>query len=622
MKVSQSSPEKPFHYWGAIAVLIIVPFLLYWPSIRAPFIFDDITYIVENPKIKSLTLNSQEKSYEQEQSIVEKIAPSRRLTFFSFALNYRLNGINPFGYHLFNLCVHVINILLVFFLATILLADPQLAFLTALLFAVHPMNTEVVSYISHRSESLAAMFYLISVISFAKASKGKPLTLFLSLMSFILGFLCKEIIITLPLALLVLDYLVLSKVDKKPITARWKSHAPFWIAAGILLLYRSMAMGGVKDYADATLLRWSQQSYVMVQPIVIWRYIQLLFIPMNQCIDHYILPFKTASDWRFIVPTLGLFALCPIIIYFLKKDTADFRRYTLSILWFLIILLPTSVLPINDAMTERRVYLSAFGFVIFIVSLLSNMTNRRTASAILLAYVVFLSSLTWKRNLLYAAPIGLWEEAIARYPNNDRAYYNLGVLYNDAKDISKTSSAFERAIKLNPNNDRAYYNLGTLQNDSGNRIVAEQLFRETIRHNPNNAKAYGNLGFILALQGKTDEALQTLKSAVRLNPNDSKSFNTLGSLFQQKGDYPNSEKSFLRAIQLNENFQEAHFNLGLLYLIGKDFTEATLHFKKALELKPDDREAMKYIDSMALHPVKASNTHVTWQQIHLQRTIP
>src|SRR3989338_2968375 len=346
----QPSNDKRWHFWAAIAALVIVPFILYYPSLHAPFIFDDITYIVENPRIQNWFHQSTLRSYELEQGIIEKIQPARWITFFTFALNYRFGGLNTFGYHLFNLAIHLINVSLVFLLARILLTIANAPafvapFLAALLFAVHPMNTEVVSYVSHRSEGLAAMFYLISVLLFIEAAKGKKLNLYLSLISFTIGFFSKEIAITLPLSLLTVDYLFISDMNGRQILIKWKVHLPYWMLLLGFVIYRQVSLGGVRDYADATSLRWNQVSYLVVQPMVILQYLQLLLLPVNQCIDHFVLPLKSAWNWKFIVPTISICGVVPSLFFLHRKKTPTSKLYLFSILWFFVILIPTSILP-------------------------------------------------------------------------------------------------------------------------------------------------------------------------------------------------------------------------------------------------------------------------------------
>jgi len=413
--------RKPNSLMGfAIGLVVIATIIVYHNSLKAPFIFDDKAKIVNNPDIQQLS-NLKTKliyKYSENNKVFERNDPSRPLVYLTFTLNYYFGKLNPFGYHLFNLIIHIFNAILVFFLAKKIISGiyekgstplenvnnkvggkpcganggskspfcnnvrelysltglTLFPFLVSLLFAIHPINTNTVTYIFSRSDLLATFFYISSLLLFIKVIE-KNLSIFksfnslyiLSLICFILAIFSKQIAVTLPAIILIYDYIFLNEYKVSKVIEKKNYHIPYWLLFIGYLAFRYFYLGGIGDIeAEST---WNRYSYLIIQPYIILRYLKMLLIPTGLSIDHIINPvklyeLKTIISFIFIIVVF----LSSYIVY--RKKTNISKLILFSILWFFIILSPTSsIFPTTSPLVENRLYLSGIGFFIKLESL-------------------------------------------------------------------------------------------------------------------------------------------------------------------------------------------------------------------------------------------------------------
>ena len=232
-ETEQGKPRKP-KIWIYLCLLGVITFGVYYNSLNAPFIFDDIDKIVENSDIRSLN-NIKTKliyPYDKENKKVNRNDPSRPLTYLTFTLNYHFGQLNTFGYHLVNVLLHIFNTILIFFLTREILSYSYkkhqliVPFIVAVYFGIHPINIDSVTYIFARAGVLATFFYIASLICFIKASQGKKNFYFfpVSLLCFILSLASKQIAVTLPATILFVDYIFLSNFKISKIVERRYYH--------------------------------------------------------------------------------------------------------------------------------------------------------------------------------------------------------------------------------------------------------------------------------------------------------------------------------------------------------------------------------------------------------------
>lgn len=580
----------------AILICVTVPLIIYSNSLTVPFIFDDFMSVVDNPDIRDW-INVKKHLFSGPE--YSKHPEPRPLTFLSFAINYHFFSLNPLGYHLTNIAFHVLTVILIFLFSRWIFSHifasglifPPL--MVSLLFASHPVYTEVVTYIHNRSESLAMIFYLVSLYLFAKAfdGTGSRMNFLLSSVTFTLALMAKEIAATLPAILLIFDYIFLSQLRLSAVMKRKYFHLTFWILLIAYILFRKYYFGEVGDLSNITYEKWTPYSYFITQLHVILRYIGLLLIPLPiyQCIDHFIQPAHSFLEPKILIPVLLWLIGIIVGMWWARKKlfrraidttlTTEFKVLLFSVLWFFITLTPTSsFLPINDAMAERRVYLPGFGFALGIISFClfrlkvdprtlgspySTMdvqnklkwNHRKILVLFLCSYIFLLAVLTWRRNQIYQHPALLWEDAVSKYPNNFRAHTNLGQVYAEAVEPDKALQSYRKAIELNPNFVVAHYNLGNLYISRKEYDKALMEYQRAVELDPNYVNVYINLGNLYFLSKEYDKAFQFFQNAIRLDP---------------------------------EQFN-AHINLGLLYLQMKQHKEALYEFEIALSLSPNDQ---------------------------------
>ncbi len=582
------------NFWLAIAALVIVPFILYWPSMHAPFIFDDIGYIVENPSIGKFEIQLNTKNLSDD---LLALKASRPLTFLSFDLNHRLSGFNPLSYHLFNVLVHILCTIMIFLISRKLFASAYnhplnfIPFVIAFIFSVHPVNTEVVSYISPRSESLATFFYLVSLYTFIQSPSLSFMTMVSSLVCFSLALLSKETATTLPVIILTLDFLFLCNGQINEFRKKIYKHAIYWVVLGLYIAARYSNLGSIGDAAKITLATWTSWTYFLTQLWVVLKYICLLVFPLGQSIDHFIRPIQSPFDPRIILSLLayGVFIFSEFLI--LKKEKLAIPIVLFSFIWFFVTLLPTSsFLPINDAMAERRVYLPQFGFIcLAIISYkVFFLFKPKILISIMTIYLIFLLSVTWSRNKKFSDPILLWKEAVLRYPSNYRALNNLGYSYYQKKDYDNAFEYFQKAAHANPKYLGPNFNMGNVCLDLGDWQRAQIYFKKEIEMNFQSKESYNGLGLAFYKMGKDKEAEQNYLRAIEIDPLNYIAYGNLGNVYQREGKIEEAYHAYQKALQINSALPAIYIGLANLFFAQGKLNEALKSMESASLLDPEN----------------------------------
>ena len=305
-----------------MTILAIMVWALYSPSMHALFIFDDEPKVLDNPEIRNLSnlKNNIVRPYTNKFRFVGRNDPSRPFVYLTFTLNHHWGKFNPWGYHVFNVMVHIFNACLVFGLAHMIFryvfhkSSLLYAFVCALFFVAHPVQTEVVTYIYHRSGSMATFFTLGSLIFFMKAREQRPWLLLVSLLSFVLAMGCKQIAAAVPLMVVICDAVMGRQRPSLSLGHLMRYHLPFWGIVGAYLAFRCFYLGGLGDVESDALKQWTPFTYFMTQWYVVARYVGILLVPVGLCIDHLVSPFPELSFWKVgagaCVLTAMMIALC------------------------------------------------------------------------------------------------------------------------------------------------------------------------------------------------------------------------------------------------------------------------------------------------------------------------
>ncbi|MCL4455822.1 MAG: tetratricopeptide repeat protein [Nitrospirae bacterium] len=528
MKDDAKSNKTKIIYQSAVQILIIIfiGFFSYSNTLNAPFEFDDEVNIVNNTVIRDFNF-FKEPALVRSSTIANNVKyffHTRYIAYLSFAINYRLHGLDVFGYHVVNIAIHIINAMLVYWFIILSFKTPffrgsmfapdsvssdnrnyagMIAFFSSIIFVAHPIQTQAVTYIVQRFTSMAAMFYLFSLVFYiesrlitingqqsAVSSQGKEQKTkhikfkkwscyCASIIAAALAMKTKEISFTLPLIIVVYEFLFFDGKIKR----RLLYLVPILLTISIipLSLLTSNPLG-TQNIEDAFKIASPKNSisawdYLITQFRVIVTYIRLMFPPVVQNLDYDYPVYRSFFDVKTVLSFLLLVSLFGFAIYLLRrssimdsKGNSILRLSAFGIFWFFITLsVESSIIPIHDVIFEHRVYLPSVGFLTAIVALIISariflldkfVVIGKALVPVLMVTVLIFSGATYARNTIWQDEIKLWEDVVKKSPNKARVHYNLGVVYEKKGRIYEAMDKYLTVIKLSPNHADAYNNLG------------------------------------------------------------------------------------------------------------------------------------------------------------------
>ena len=603
--------------------LIIATVLTYYPSLFYDFQFDDIANIKKFFALRTHTFWN------------FAFKGSRWISYWLNTVNYSLGKFDPFYYRAFNLGFHTITGVLIFFVVLKLLQLTKktsfyythalpIASLTSLLFLLHPVQTQTVSYvIQGQLEGLAGLFIMAIVLCFIymATTKNKFLSYALGLFICILGFIScgtKEIAIMSPIMLIVIDWFFIAQGDWKKL----KKRIPFYLLlTGILVIqylrvlkpyfFKNQLLGKIElnnnmgnvitQVAGQKITRW---NYFISQFKVILHYMWIFIWPWNMSVDY---------DWKMvpdffsndcIFPLLLLLGIGVFILNLLRKNKTDIRAF--AALWFFIGLSPRSTfIPSTELVADYKTYFSSFGLLLLLAitcvylftwfskkMALSNSLKTYSGYSLFFAGMLFLSYATYTRNKVWRSQEEFWMNIIQNSPLKARAYNNYAVALAEQRKHDEAIPYFRKAIKMD-----AFY-----------------------------PDPWSNIAVCFNAINQVDMAIAQLEKAIQINPHYPEFYNNLASFYLNKKDYPRVEQLAQHAIRLRPHYGKAYFNLGqALYEQGKkeesldklrmaclkadfDTIEAfTAYAQLALDLQKYDDAAIGYQNICALEPQNPNN---------------
>ena len=585
--------------WLAVVTILVAVGLVYSRSLHAPFIFDDIDGIENNESIMSLWPLVGSAGQPGPLNPRSNLPSSGRpVVNLSLAVNYHCGGLRPLGYHLFNVMVHCGAALLLYAIVRRTLLLPYfagrfnssaswMALATSLLWALHPLQTEAVVYVTQRSELLMALFYLATLYCSLRywasddagfnASPQRTKWLTLAIMASLAGMASKEVMVSAPLMILLFDRAFMSGTLGGALRRSWPLYAGL---ACTWLLLLTLNIGSPRGSSAGFGLGTSLTSWWMTQSQVLLMYFKLVVWPAPLLI-HYRLPYlETVSQaWMYVVPVAGLLLVTLVLLW--RNSPVGY-----PLAFVLVVLSPTSVVPIVTEMAaERRMYLPLAAIIVLVVvgsyQLASAVIKRHRASleqprlAIFLPMVALslaLGLISVNRLRAYQDETILWTEVVQRQPQNALAHGNLGSLYGKVARHTEAIDELQTAISLDPEDHTALT----------------------------------NLGLALTNVGKFDQAIHRLNAAIALQPDDPIALNNLGVALIQTGRYAEAVEPLERAIRIRPQLAMAHNSLGGAYTgVGKT-AEAIEQYREALRLDPGLVMARQNLETLASPPAKAT----------------
>jgi tetratricopeptide (TPR) repeat protein len=545
--------------WAVSAGLLVLGLLIYAPSLSGPFVLDDFDLMEVFSAVRLGDLSG-------------LYGTGRPLLMLSYVLNHRLaGGFHPFGFHLTNVLLHGLNAILLWrFLAALFGPGrpakqlPEglstlLIYGVPLLFLTSPIQTESVAYISSRSEIFSVTFYLLALWVFASPLReSRPwATALLVIVLAGAAALTKQDKVTLPFAILLLDYLLLADTDWRQLKKNLPTYGLF--AAGLVAAFFVVIRPSLFAFSAGFGLDW--KTYFLTQFRMVFLYLKLLLVPLGLNLDRDITPSHTLGEHLAWLALLGLIVLLGAVLRYHRRYPIGAFGATL----FFVTLAPCFY-PRLDFAAERWIYLPSIGFYMVLVVVLHRLAGApRPAAAVVAGLAVAFSIGTYQRSKVWSNDLLLWRDTAEKSPQKARPWTWLGRVYIERGQYALALQALEKgeqaAEPRSPEQAHVLNNIGLAYANLKQYSEAIAAYRRAIEILPDEPLFHAHLAVALIHSGRKEEGWQAF-----------------GKAFEQRGPYENLEPYLLRG---QEHFQEGRYR------------EAAEDFRTALRLRPDDAKASR-----------------------------
>ena len=574
---------------GAVLLALILTF---GNSLDNGFHYDDAHSIVDNRHIRSLANIPGFFTEPESFSALAERAMFRPLVLVSYAINYQLGRYEPPGYRLVNLGVHAACVGLVMALAHALGLRALWSGFAGIAFALHPVQAEAINYISSRSESLAAMGYLLSLLAYIhwrSPSAPRPASRWLyalSLAAFAMGLLAKSTVVTLPAALFVFDWWRSRAGVASGRQRRWlRGHLPFWIlGAGYILIVRELAAAAL-----GTPVR-PLDSQLLTQAKALAYYASLVAMPVKLSIDHQ---FGAATSLASAPVLLATALAVSVAALLLRSRRAVAAALRLPVAWAGLALLPTIVVPLNVLVNEHRLYLVLAFAAIAVAGVVAGASTAvaagrrgRAIPAALGACLLCLAATSHARNYAWRDGATIWSDAVRKGPAMYRAHQELGGVLEKEGDFAAALARYEVAARLAPHVAEVHYNRGNALRHLGRLPAAAAAYRMSLKASADTfVPALINLSSLEREAGRLAAATSLLERARALSPESADAWRGLGVLHRQQGQAEAAAAAYARALELDPESAATHYNLANLLQYEQQQPEAAArHYQRALAL--------------------------------------
>ena len=592
---SQPMSENMFFIFSSLLIIVFTT-CIYFKSLNNPFTrWDDSLYITENPDIT--TLHGDSLTYTLKHTFSSYVQGNYHpLTMLSFCLEYNIFKLNSKAYHISNLILHLLNALLVFYFIWLITKQRWVAFITALLFAIHPMHVESIAWSAERKDVLYSFFYLSAIctyIFYLKKEKWNWHFYVLTFLLFILAILSKAMAVSLPIAFFAIDYFLDRKIMLKTILEK----VPFFVLSFIFGYIAMDAQKSINAMTDIAHYNFFDQ--ILFSSYALITYIWKLILPIHlSCFYNYPVKENGVYPIIFYIAPLLVFVLA-FLIYKSQKIGKDIL---FGFAFFMItIALVLQIIPVGAAIiADRYTYLPYIGLFFILARWLNNLLDSQseklksfkiTSIAAFILFVIICCYLTFQRCKVWHDSLSLWNDAIEKYDKAPLSFNCRGGVYYYTKDYDKALKDFSRAVQLKSDYSDAYYNRGLVYNNLGKYDEAIQDYSASIKYRKQFAPVYYYRGNAYYNRGKYDSAIADFNLAIQLKYTDPNGYYNRGLIYYNQGKHEDAIKDFTSAIQLNPNFYLAYSHRGMSnYFLGK-YEEAIKDQTSAIQCNPTFAEA-------------------------------
>ncbi len=617
-------------------ILVIAVGAAYARTLAVPFHFDDFEAILHNATIRHLW------------PLTDVLAPphhlgstvgGRPLLNLTFALNYAISGEAVWSYHAVNLLIHAINALLLFDICrrTFVMASARpsansttaarrptsapshiakanlAGFAIAAVWALHPLQTEAVTYISQRAESLASLFYLLTISTFLRSTRAWPaargsdgewlqeddlrrnstattLWLAASAVACLLGVTAKEIVATAPVIVLLFDRTFLSR----SFGAAWRAHrwyygalASSWLIVGALVI-STQNRGGTAGFGTGV----SVWLYLLTQCQAIAHYLRLALWPKGLIFDYGTSHVSGVAEvWPFGLFLIALLGTSTALFVRSEREAAKRAFGFLGLAFFILLAPSSSIVPVSSqTVAEHRMYLPLAAVVALVGMVTCRWLGR--GGVLLLVLVGSAEGLAcFARNEVYRSDLALWSDTVAHAPQNARAHNNFGDALVSRRRFADALPHYETAVRLEPDYVDAQSNLAHALVMLGRATEAVPHAEMAVRSRPDSPEVWTNYGLALAHTDQLPNAIAAFEKALQLSPTAVDARYDLGNVYYQLREYSTAIAQYKQALQVQPARHDARFNMAYSLLRLNRAEDALTEFQTLLQQNPNDAGA-------------------------------
>jgi Flp pilus assembly protein TadD len=578
-----------FAYWREFLVIALCIFAVYGQALRYEFVtYDDFELIAENGGFLSKMSN-----------IVELFKTSAGFTHHSnsayyrpiqlvtYIFDYQVWQLNPFGYHLTSILLHVATTFVVFLLMMRIVKEKSIALFASLLFALHPIQTESVAWVSGRIDlllGLAITLMMYFYLCMRQQSEHSTRYRLLAMAAFALALFTKESA-AFYLLLLPLYDICVENVSLKELFSR-RSRKMVYSMGGILAMYLIVRLNVIGEFVGAERLYGTTppSERIFNSPAILMEHVALLIAPLRQSIAHPVNELLwLRMPWNILAYIVPLLVVATLWLAW-RRD----RVLCFGLAWAILGLVPTlNILPIAVPIMEHRLYVPLIGFALVLArtcALLFDATQKKHRYAITIGIIVCVYAvLSFLRIPIWKNSETLWNDSIEKSPRYDRAYFNLAGYYFEQQQYDKTISMMQQYIQLRPDDFVGYARLRQTYFLAGHYSDAAFVCRQLIALSPNIPARYLELGELYEKLGAIDSAAQVYQQGILVNPGVCQLHDRLGSAFIQLGNVEDSRKEYLHAIELEKSYAPPYFGLAKLEAATRNYRQAITWVEEGLK---------------------------------------
>ncbi len=576
-----AAPGGLYRSFCLASVLVCVALLCFANAIHNDFTnWDDPIYVVENDLIRNISVHSLQEIWSS--FLVGNYHP---LTVLSLAIDYAVYGLDPSGFHLTNIVIHASNVVLLFVFLQLLTGNLVASFIAALLFAIHPVHVESVSWISERKDVLYTFFYLCSMCVYLwrnRHTSHRALLYLMSLGLFVCSLLSKGQAVTLPLVLLLIDYCEGRAISRRVFAEK----IPFFVLSlifGLVAIVAQKDTGAIPDMPTFTL-----GERIVFACFNMCMYLAKLIAPIRLSAFY---PYPSLETWAAYLGYCLPAAVAVVIggLYFRRIASAlqADRIVAFGVLFFAVnIALLLQVLPVGASMiSERYAYLCSAGFFLLAGHGYSQLWSdsrpevrrwKGFVSLVLLVYGGWLAYKTVERNKVWRGSEPLWSDVLQQFPKVPVAYLNRGSYYQVRGELNRALADFNAGLAIDPNYHDILVNRCDVHRMLGDYERALADCSAVIKRLDDNTVAYTNRGITYSMIGRYEEALADFEKAISLEPKNAKLYTNRGNLFDMSGMYDTAIDNYTYAISLRPDYYAAYYNRAKTKLRKGDFAAAII----------------------------------------------